>query len=156
MSEYNKEYYRKNKEKFKQSFKERYKKLKENSEEYKKHLQAGRNWRKLNLAQDMWFQARKRAIQNGLEFNLEVNDIIIPDVCPVFGIKLERLDKRHNGSPSLDRIDSSKGYIKGNVQWIHKDVNIMKNKFNQEYFIEMCKLVASSNSSGGSCEITRI
>lgn len=43
---------------------------------------------------------------------------------------------------SLDRIDSSKGYIKGNVQWVHKHINIMKNKFEQDYFIEMCKLVA--------------
>jgi hypothetical protein len=50
---------------------------------------------------------------------------------------------------SLDRIDSSKGYIEGNVQWVHKDINIMKNKFPQDYFIKICKLVA-----GGGCEIT--
>jgi hypothetical protein len=46
---------------------------------------------------------------------------------------------------SLDRIDSSKGYIEGNVQWVHKDVNIMKNKFEQDYFIEICKLVCNKN-----------
>lgn len=40
---------------------------------------------------------------------------------------------------SLDRIDSSKGYVEGNVQWVHKDVNIMKNKFDNQYFINMCK-----------------
>lgn len=43
---------------------------------------------------------------------------------------------------SLDRIDSSKGYIKGNVQWVHKDVNRMKNVFTQEYFIHVCKNIA--------------
>ena len=47
------------------------------------------------------------------------------------------------GTASLDRIDSSKGYIEGNVQWVHKDINLMKNYFNENYFIEMCKKVAS-------------
>lgn len=42
---------------------------------------------------------------------------------------------------SLDRIDSSKGYVLGNVQWIHKDINIMKNKFDNEYFINVCREV---------------
>lgn len=46
---------------------------------------------------------------------------------------------------SLDRIDSNKGYIEGNVQWVHRDINQMKWKFSQEKFIEFCKLVASNN-----------
>jgi hypothetical protein len=45
---------------------------------------------------------------------------------------------------SLDRIDSSKGYVKGNVQWVHKDVNWMKQDFNEEYFINMCNNVSKS------------
>ena len=44
---------------------------------------------------------------------------------------------------SLDRIDSSKGYIKSNVQWVHKDINRMKHALEQKYFIELCKKVAS-------------
>lgn len=40
---------------------------------------------------------------------------------------------------SLDRIDSSLGYIEGNVQWLHKDVNKMKNDLSQERFLEICK-----------------
>lgn len=42
---------------------------------------------------------------------------------------------------SLDRIDSNKGYIEGNVQWVHKDVNCIKWGLNQDYFIELCKLI---------------
>ena len=42
---------------------------------------------------------------------------------------------------SLDRIDSGKGYIVGNVQWLHKDINKMKLHHNQEYFIKLCKMV---------------
>jgi hypothetical protein len=45
---------------------------------------------------------------------------------------------------SVDRIDSSKGYIKGNIQWVHQHINKMKNTFEQSYFIEMCKLVATN------------
>jgi len=45
-------------------------------------------------------------------------------------------------SASLDRIDSSKGYIKGNVQWVHKTVNKMKWDTPQDEFINWCKLIA--------------
>lgn len=42
---------------------------------------------------------------------------------------------------SLDRIDSSSGYELGNVQWVHKDINKMKQNFPEERFIELCKMV---------------
>jgi len=44
---------------------------------------------------------------------------------------------------SLDRIDSSKGYIEGNVQWVHKMVNMSKQQYTQEEFINMCIAVAN-------------
>lgn len=43
---------------------------------------------------------------------------------------------------SLDRIDGTKGYIKGNVQWVHKAVNQMKMCLDEASFIEWCKLIA--------------
>jgi hypothetical protein len=54
-------------------------------------------------------------------------------------------DKRRGSkqTASLDRINSSKGYVKGNVQWVHKDVNLMKNNYNQNRFIQVCKSVAN-------------
>jgi len=45
---------------------------------------------------------------------------------------------------SLDRIDSTKGYTLDNVQWVHKNVNLMKNGFEIEYFTYFCKLVAKN------------
>lgn len=46
---------------------------------------------------------------------------------------------------SLDRIDSSIGYIKSNVQWVHKTVNLMKNALTQDEFITWCTLIAKNN-----------
>jgi hypothetical protein len=48
---------------------------------------------------------------------------------------------------SLDRIDSSKGYTEDNVQWVHKDINKMKNDLLQHQFIELCKAVANHDST---------
>jgi hypothetical protein len=47
-------------------------------------------------------------------------------------------------SASIDRIDSKKEYDLENVQLVHKDLNLMKNRFDQDYFISMCKLVAKN------------
>ncbi len=45
---------------------------------------------------------------------------------------------------SLDRIDGNKGYEKGNIQWIHKDINRMKNIFEESYFVSMCELITKN------------
>jgi hypothetical protein len=70
--------------------------------------------------------------------------------CALSGILLEPWisNNKKQGrrmSASLDRIDSSKGYIVGNVQWVHKDINRLKWDLSQEKFIELCKLVAEYN-----------
>jgi hypothetical protein len=44
---------------------------------------------------------------------------------------------------SLDRIDSSVGYVKSNIQWLHKHVNNMKQSLDESYFIKMCGRVAN-------------
>lgn len=50
-------------------------------------------------------------------------------------------------SPSLDRIDSTKPYVVGNVQWLHKHINIMKNAFGQVEFIALCHAVANQHAN---------
>jgi hypothetical protein len=53
-------------------------------------------------------------------------------------------DRRIIGpTASLDRIESDRGYVKGNVQWIHKVVNTMKLDYDQDYFVAMCAQVAA-------------
>ena len=43
---------------------------------------------------------------------------------------------------SIDRIENEKGYTKENIQWVHKHINIMKHRYAQEYFINMCHMVS--------------
>lgn len=69
-------------------------------------------------------------------------------ICALTGMKLtlSPLSKdKHTNTASLDRIDSSLGYSENNVQWIHKDINLMKLDFPNEYFIAMCKRVAETH-----------
>lgn len=77
----------------------------------------------------MWQRAKNRATQKNLEFNIELEDINIPEKCPILNIKLQVHSGSSGGkpeSPALDRIDNSKGYIKGNVMVISHLANQMK------------------------------
>lgn len=72
-------------------------------------------------------QARYRAKQRGIPFEISYEDLEIPEYCPVFGLKLETSGGRRNDcSFSLDRWDNSKGYIKGNVRVISWKANQYK------------------------------
>jgi hypothetical protein len=71
--------------------------------------------------------ARIRAEKRGLDFNIDETDIVIPEKCPLLEIEIKIADKVANAnSPSLDRIDSSKGYVKGNVMVISYRANTIK------------------------------
>lgn len=53
---------------------------------------------------------------------------------------------RGGTTASLDRRDSGRPYEPGNLQWVHKVVNKMKLNHSQDYFIEICRLVAAHNA----------
>jgi hypothetical protein len=81
-----------------------------------------------NKEKMLWFSAKKRAKHKKLDFSIEIDDIIIPEYCPVLGIPLLRDNSiQLDNSPTLDRIDNTKGYIKGNVCVISNRANIVKN-----------------------------
>lgn len=65
--------------------------------------------------------------------------------CKLTGlnIRLPLYGSDKQWTASLDRIDGKGGYTKDNIQWIHKDVNRMKNVFDESYFISICKKVAT-------------
>lgn len=61
--------------------------------------------------------------------------------CALTGISLEWSEE---SGMSIDRIDSIRGYELDNIQIVHKDVNLMKNYFSQDYFINICKKVSEN------------
>jgi hypothetical protein len=74
--------------------------------------------------------AKYRATFCGLDFNLDISDIVIPDICPCLGIPISRnigITGPSPNSPTLDRIDNTKGYVKGNVCVISYRANKLKN-----------------------------
>ncbi len=87
-----------------------------------------RAYAKKNAAKKLLIRAKYRAKAKGLDFDLEADDIEIPEVCPYLGFKLvAEAGRQKRRSISLDRIDSSKGYTKGNVRVISWLANTMKN-----------------------------
>lgn len=145
--EYYKNYSKKNKEKIAL----RQKKWAENNQErLKKHRQEYylKNKETINTRRSarfhedkakrpefyMWLGARDRSKIRGHEFNLEPEDIVFPEKCPILGIPL-KVNKGKLGldSPVLDRIDNSKGYTKDNVHVISSQANRIKGDatFNQ-------------------------
>jgi hypothetical protein len=61
-------------------------------------------------------------------------------MCALSGLPIE-INIRGKNTASLDRIDSLMGYTLENVQWVHKDINLMKMDFSQDRFFELCKKV---------------
>lgn len=75
--------------------------------------------------------ARYRARITGREFDLEISDIAIPEKCPVFGMTLRTgaygsCGRAQDDSPSVDRVDSTRGYTKDNIRVISWRANRLK------------------------------
>lgn len=98
----------------------------------------------------MFRRAKARAKERGLEFNLDHSDISIPTHCPVLGVELVCHKGRSGGnpnSPALDRIDNSKGYVKGNVMVVSHRANMMKVDASPEELVMFAEWVLSKYRS---------
>lgn len=106
--------------------------------------QYNNDWLIKNPEKAILKQVKNRAKRYNIEFNLDITDIIIPEVCPLLEISIIRGDKDdYSQSPSLDRIDPSKGYVKGNVRVISMKANTMKNSASKELLETFCKNIQS-------------
>lgn len=101
------------------------------------------------ISQSYLSSIKKRAKNKGLSFEITpeyIWNLFLKQnkQCFLSGILIGFLNEQ---TASLDRIDSSKGYIVGNVQWLHKIVNRLKWSLGQKEFIMWCKLVANKKDN---------
>jgi hypothetical protein len=114
---------------------------------YPDYAQHSANYRMNHPERNLWSLAKRRAKIKGLEFSIEEKDIDIPILCPILGIPIVKVYTKGKStgptpnSPSRDRIDNSKGYIKGNVKVISHKANSMKHSATKEELIRFANWI---------------
>ena len=108
-------------------------------------------WKGYNDIPYSWFSRYfERANKSKRKGNITIKDVynlwIKQDKkCALSGLNIGFYDDNKTHTCSIDRIDSSKEYELNNIQLVHKHINLMKNHFNNNYFINICKLIANNN-----------
>lgn len=98
-----------------------------------------------------WFNKIKTSAElRNLSFSITIEQVYEKLAQNNFKCELSGMDLKFESyglkhPASIDRIDSSVGYEIDNIQIVHKDVNFMKQRYSQEYFINVCKLIAKKN-----------
>ena len=93
-----------------------------------KAKKAQQRYRKETPLKYLYSLAKRRAKRKGQNFSISISDLgDIPKTCPLLGIKIDSYSEEQKYHPSIDRIDSNKGYIKGNVMIISHRANMLKN-----------------------------
>lgn len=135
-AKYKKQYYLDNRDKILEKARTRAMLLSEHINDLRK------NRHRINPAKELLRAARRRAKNKSFEFSITLDDIFITTNCPILGIPLIVGDgKIHDTSPSLDRIDNSKGYVKGNIQVISNLANRMKNSASNDLLIKFANWI---------------
>ena len=89
----------------------------------------------LSPEKKLWYGVRTRVNQRDVFFDLKIEDIVIPKTCPALGIPIEpivgkgRIDFGKNwNSPTIDRVDPTRGYVPDNIRVISYRANFLKNE----------------------------
>jgi hypothetical protein len=102
-----------------------------------------------NISGKYYGRIKRGAKKRNIVFDVEIeyfNKLLVEQnfKCKLSGLEISFSHSKkdnYKATASIDRIDSNKGYIVGNLQWINKNVNLMKNHFNQDYFLEICERI---------------
>jgi hypothetical protein len=101
-----------------------------------------------DISGEYWLGIKNNAKTRKLKFEISIEDaweIYIKQnkKCVITGIDLTfaTSSNSHDGNASLDRIDSNVGYIKNNLQWVHKTINYIKRDLSDDEFIDWCRKV---------------
>lgn len=108
-----------------------------------KRLASSVRYQEKDFERKLLISSKSNSKRKGREHTICKEDIIIPEYCPYLGIKLtkEVSSTRPDSTASLDRIDSTVGYTKNNIQVISRLANIMKSYATEEQLITFAKNV---------------
>ena len=135
--------------------------IKKRTAEYRKthreqYLMYSNRWyKKMRGSLDFWkrillYSAKQRATKLNLPFNLTLDDVSIPEKCPIFGTILEISTKiAKDNSPSLDRIIPNLGYVKGNVIVISYRANVLKRDASPDELMKLALFYKKINTEQG-------
>lgn len=127
--------------------KERMQKFLESPEKLKEHNERIQKWRLANPKKVLWIAAKARAKKQNLPFDITIDDFEIPQFCPVLGIEIKQnVGKISFHSPTLDKINPSKGYVKGNVTVISSRANTIKHNASYEEIALVAEWLRKVNS----------
>lgn len=90
--------------------------------------------------------AKCRAKRIRVPFSISIKDIVIPEYCPVIGVRLEVFHK--DNAPSLDRIVPALGYVSGNVVVMSRRANRIKNDSTKNELKSLIKYLESIEQDG--------
>ena len=99
-------------------------------------------WKNKFPERSVLVRTKCRAKKYNIEFDIEETDIVIPTICPVLGIPIIHTDGSSTkkgpkpNSVSIDRIDNTKGYIKGNIRMMSHQANVMKSSASPEELLQ--------------------
>jgi hypothetical protein len=82
---------------------------------------------------------RTAAKKKGLPFDLTLEDLVVPTVCPVLGITLSTKKGQTFDAPSVDRIVPALGYVKGNIVITSMLANRLKNNASIDQLVKITK-----------------
>lgn len=98
------------------------------SKTYKESNKDTRIYRNKSPLIRLWSGLKNRSRRLMRDFDIKQEDLILPKYCPILGIKIDySYEKRKNNSPSVDRVDNSKGYTKDNIVICSWRANRLKN-----------------------------
>jgi hypothetical protein len=92
-----------------------------------------------NVVRFLWSHAKRRAKQKEVPFDITHEDIVVPEHCPIMGVKLTGRGENVKTSPSVDRIVPELGYVKGNIRVISTQANRMKWDSDREELELFCR-----------------
>ena len=103
--------------------------LTDKEKEYRNNINIKNKERRINnCIGNMVTRAKTRAKEKGMVFDLDKNNIKIPELCPALKIPIVNHtdNKPTANSASLDRLDNSKGYVADNINIISNRANTIK------------------------------